>query len=83
MSSLQLDQLSSLLFLVSPPFILLCLPSINLQQYNLIIYLVGGGAGGAAAGGAAVEEKVEEKEEEPEEEANVDMGNIFGDEDDY
>ena len=44
---------------------------------------LGGGAapagGAAAAGGAAPAEK--EKEEEPEEE--VDMGNMFGDDDDY
>ena len=44
----------------------------------------GGGGGGAvaAAGGAAAAEapKVEEKKEEPE---DVDMGGLFGDDDDY
>ncbi len=42
----------------------------------------GGGAGPvAAAGGAAAAE--EPKEEKKEEEENVDMGGLFGDEDDY
>ena len=48
---------------------------------------VGGGAGGAAApaAGGATEAAVEEKEEEPQEEAaDVNMGDIFGgDDDDY
>merc|ERR1712224_1076045 len=46
----------------------------------------GGGGGGAAAGPveAAAEEKVEEKEEKKEEvEDDVDMGGLFGDDDDY
>merc|ERR1712078_552350 len=46
----------------------------------------GGGGGGAAAGpadaGAAVEEKEEEKKKEDEPE-DVDMGGLFGDDDDY
>ena len=45
---------------------------------------MGGGGGAAAAtpaAGGAAEAKVEEKEEEPEEE--VDLGGMFGDEDDY
>jgi len=37
--------------------------------------------GGAATGGAAAAEAA--KEEEPEEEEDVDMGGLFGDEDDY
>ena len=41
----------------------------------------GGAAAGPAAGGAAAgEEKKEEKKEEPE---DVDMGGLFGDDDDY
>ena len=43
----------------------------------------GGGGGAVAAGGApaaAAEAKVEEKKEEPE---DVDMGGLFGDDDDY
>ena len=46
---------------------------------------VGGGSGAApAAGDDAAAEAVEEKEEEPqEEEADVDMGDIFGGDDDY
>ena len=46
----------------------------------------GGAAAGPAAAGAAAAEVAEEKEEEPqEEEADVDMGDIFGgdDDDDY
>ena len=43
---------------------------------------MGGGSGPAAApAGGAAAAKVEEKEEEPEEE--VDLGGMFGDEDDY
>ena len=40
----------------------------------------GGGGGGAAAGGAAAAEPV--KEEKKEEEETVDMGGLFGDDDD-
>ena len=46
----------------------------------------GGGGGGAADAGpvaAAAEEKVEEKEEKKEEVEDVDMGGLFGDDDDY
>ena len=43
-----------------------------------------GGGGGAAAGGAAAAAPVEEKKEEKKEEAeDVDMGGLFGDDDDY
>ena len=44
---------------------------------------LGGGSGGAApaGGAAAAAEEEKPKEEEPEEE--VDMGNMFGDDDDY
>ena len=45
---------------------------------------LGGGSGGGAApagGAAAAAEEEKPKEEEPEEE--VDMGNMFGDDDDY
>ena len=47
---------------------------------------VGGGApaaGGAAAGGAAAAAEPEKKEEEPEEEVDMDMGGMFGGDDDY
>mmetsp|Transcript_20528 Transcript_20528/g.22890 ORF Transcript_20528/g.22890 Transcript_20528/m.22890 type:complete len:112 (+) Transcript_20528:17-352(+) len=45
---------------------------------------VGGGSGAGAATGSAAAEVAEVKEEEPqEEEADVDMGDIFGGEDDY
>ena len=40
----------------------------------------GGGAAAAAGPAAVVEEKKEEKKEEPE---DVDMGGLFGDDDDY
>merc|ERR1711998_644328 len=42
-----------------------------------------GPAAGPAAGAAAAEEVVEEKEEKKEEVENVDMGGLFGDDDEY
>ena len=45
---------------------------------------IGSGGAAAAPGAEAAAEVVEEKEEEPqEEEADVDMGDIFGGDDDY
>ena len=43
----------------------------------------GGGGAAAAAGPAAAAEVVEEKEEKKEEPEDVDMGGLFGDDDDY
>ena len=43
---------------------------------------MGGGGGGAAAGGAAAAE-VPKEEEKKDEEEDVDMGGLFGDDDDY
>ena len=55
------------------------------QDIAALLTNVGSGApaagGAAAAGGDAAPAKEEEKKEEPEEE--VDMGNMFGDDDDY
>ena len=44
---------------------------------------LGGGSSAPAAGGASKADEPAKKEEEEEEEANVDMGGLFGDEDDY
>merc|ERR1712032_120047 len=43
----------------------------------------GGGGAAAAAGPATAAEVVEEKEEKKEEPEDVDMGGLFGDDDDY
>ena len=42
----------------------------------------GGGGGGAAAGPGAVEEEAPKEEEKKEEAEDVDMGGLFGDDDD-
>ena len=60
------------------------LPELIASGYDKFAAVGGGSAGPAAAGGAdagAAPAKEEEKKEEPEEE--VDMGNMFGDDDDY
>ena len=55
-----------------------------LDLKDLLSNVGSGGAAGPAAAAGAGEAAVEEKEEEPqEEEADVDMGDIFGGDDDY
>ena len=68
-----------------PPLFAKAVSGLNLT--DLLSNVGGGAAGGAAAPAAAdgaAEEAEAEKEEEPqEEEADVDMGDIFGGDDDY
>ena len=68
-----------------PPLFAKAVSGLNLTD---LLSNVGGGAGGAAApaagDGAAEEAPAEEEEEPQEEEADVNMGDIFGgDDDDY
>lgn len=62
------------------------LPALVAEGSGMMASMPAGGAAAAApaAGGApAAEEKVEEKKKEEEPEEDVDMGGIFGDDDDY
>ena len=61
------------------------LPKLINAGYEKFAAVGGGGAaaGGAAPAGGDAPAAEAKKEEEPEEEANVDMGGLFGDDDDY